>query len=81
MTRIDGLSLTDAEHAIEAAHPGWHVWHSVDGSHLGRICATCTASALGGSGTTLDAPSVETIEHAIGQWEWEHARAAERLAS
>ena len=74
MTRIDGLTLTEAEHLIEDAHPGWHVWHSRDGENLGRICATCTDSDLGGSGTTLDAPSIERIEEAIGQWEWAHQR-------
>lgn len=81
MTRIDGMSLPEAEHAIEAAHPGWHVWHSHDGDMFGRICATCTASVLGGSGTTLDAPSVETIERAIGEWEWEHGHTERRIAS
>jgi hypothetical protein len=70
--KINGLSLTEAEHAIEEAHPGWHVWHSRDGKAVGRICATCTTGTLGGSGTTLDAPSAETIERVIAQWEWEH---------
>ena len=72
MTRIDGLTLTEAEHAIEDAHPGWHVWHSRDGDRPARICATTPASDLGGSGTTLDAPSVERIEEAIDQWDWDH---------
>ena len=75
MTRIDGLTLTEAEHAIEDAHPGFHVWHSHDGADVGRIYATIPESDLGGTGTTLDAPSVETIEQKIGQWEWEHERA------
>jgi len=75
MTRIDGLTLTQAEHAIEAAHPGWHVWHSRDGENTGREYATTTTSDMGGSGTTLDAPSVERIEEAIGQWEWAHEQA------
>ena len=74
MTRIDGLSLTDAEHAIEAAHPGWHIWHSRDGDGPGRICATTTASIAGGTGTTLDAPSIERIEEAIGTWEYHHGQ-------
>ena len=72
MTRIDGLTLTEAERAIENAHPGFHVWHSCDGSHPAGIYATVTESDLGGSGTTLWAPSVETIEPVIGQWEREH---------
>jgi hypothetical protein len=77
MTRIDGLSLTDAEHAIEGAHPGWHVWHSRDGNVTGRVYATTTTTdAHDGSGTTLDAPSVERIEQAIGQWEHDHQGAA-----
>jgi hypothetical protein len=68
MTRIDGLSLTEAEHAIEEAHPRFHLWHSDEG----REYATIPESDLGGSGTTLDAPSVERIEQVIGQWEHEH---------
>ena len=72
MTNIDGLTLTEAEHAIEDAHPGWHVWHSHDGASVGREYATIPESDLGGSGTTLSAPSVERIEEAIGQWEFEH---------
>ena len=77
MTRIDGLTLTEAEHAIEDAHPGWHVWHSRDGAQLGRIYATAAAAdGPDGSGTTLDAPSVERIEEAIGQWEHVHGRVA-----
>ena len=79
MTRIDGLSLTDAERAIEDAHPGWHVWHSRDGKSPGRIYATSTATDPEASlacATTLDAPSVERIEEAIGKWEHEHGQAA-----
>ena len=76
MTRIDGLSLTEAEHAIEDAHPGFHVWHSRDGEQTGRIYATIPESDLGGCGTTLDAPSVERIEEVIGKWEHEHERSA-----
>ena len=66
MTRIDGLSLTEAEHAIEGAHPGWHVWHSHDGNVTGRVYATTTTGGPDCSGTTLDAPSVETIEQVGG---------------
>jgi hypothetical protein len=80
MTRIDGLTLTEAEHAIEAAHPGWHVWHSRDGENTGREYATAPVSDLGGSGTTLDAPSVERIEQVIGAWEWHHGCAPGRVA-
>jgi hypothetical protein len=72
MTRIDGLTLTEAEDAIEAACPGWHVWHSRDGTGMGREYATSTVSDLGGSGTTLDAPSVERIEQVIGEYEHQH---------
>src|SRR5262249_14459459 len=62
MTRIDGLSLTEAEHAIQDAHPGWHVWHSHDGKALGSIYATTTApTGPECSGVTLCAPSVERI--------------------
>ena len=75
MTRIDSLSLTEAEHAIEAAHPGWHVWHSKDGEGVGRIYATTTATdGADSSGTTVDAPSVERIEEVIGEWEYQHER-------
>ena len=75
MTSIDGLTLTEAEHAIEEAHEGWHVWHSRDGDSTGRIYATSTATGeWGGSGTTLDAPSVERIEETIGRWEYRHAQ-------
>jgi hypothetical protein len=70
MTRIDGLSLTEAEHVIEEAHPGFHVWHS----DAGHEYATIPESDLGGCGTTLDAPSVERIEEVIGEWEYQHAR-------
>jgi hypothetical protein len=70
MTRIAGLTLTEAEHAIEDAHPGFHLWHSDEG----REYATSTVSDLGGSGTTLDAPSVERIEEVIGEWEHEHGQ-------
>ena len=77
MTRIDGLSLPEAEHAIEVAHPQFHVWHSHgDHGEIAGIYATTTGSDLGGSGTTLTAPSIERIEEAIGQWEHEHARSA-----
>jgi len=80
MTRIDGLTLTEAEHAIEAAHPGWHVWHSRDGHQVGSIYATTTVpGAPDGSGTTLAAPSVERIEQVIGQWEHSHAAARARV--
>ena len=77
MTRIDGLSLTEAERAIEGAHPGFHVWHSRDDDGTPAcIYATVTESDLGGSGTTLQAPSVETIEQVIGEWERHHRSAA-----
>jgi len=77
MICIDGLSLTEAEHAIQDAHPGWHVWHSCDGPALGSIYATTTIpEAPGGSGTTLCAPSVERIEQVIGEWEHDHPGAA-----
>lgn len=72
MTRIDGLTLTEAEHAIEQAHPGFHVWHSRDGRHPAGIYATVGESDIGGSGTTLYAPSVETIEPVIAEWEYGH---------
>lgn len=77
MVSTAGLTLTEAEHAIEDAHPGWHVWHSRDGKNPGRIYATSTARDDNPecSGTTLDAPSVERIEEAIGTWEHEHDRA------
>jgi len=76
VTRIDGMTLAEAEHAIEGAHPGWHVWHSRDGHGLGNIYATTTVPELpGGSGTTLTAPSVERIEEIIGQWEHQHREA------
>ena len=73
MTRIDGLSLTEAEHAIEEAHPGWHVWHSTDGEKVGSEYATCT---VGAGGATVSAPSVERIEEAIGKYEHERGMAA-----
>ena len=76
MTPLGGLTLTEAEHAIEQAHPRWHVWHSRDGAAVGSIYATTPASAEGGSGTTLAAPSVERIEKTIGQWEHDHRGAA-----
>jgi hypothetical protein len=76
MTRIDGLTLSEAEHAIEGAHPGWHVWHSRDGRNMGRAYATTAVSDIGGSGTTLDAPSVERIEQVIGEWEHQHRASA-----
>lgn len=75
MVSTAGMTLTQAEHAIEAAHPGWHVWHSRDGADVGFEYATTTESDLDGSGTTLSAPSVERIEEAIGQWEHEHGQA------
>ena len=31
------MTLAEAEHAIEGAHPGWHVWHSRDGHALGQV--------------------------------------------
>ena len=75
MTRIDGLTLPEAEHAIEEAHPGFHVWHSrgEDGGPAGEY-ATIPESDLGGCGTTLYAPSVERIEEVIGEWEHQHER-------
>ena len=71
MTRIDGLTLTQAEHAIEAAHPGWHLWHDENGEH-----ATNPEATYADLGLPLDAPSVETIEPVIGQWEWQHPGAS-----
>ena len=77
MTRIDGLTLPEAEHAIEEAHPGWHVWHSRDGKDMGRIYATSTAAeAPDCSGVTLDAVSILRIEEAIGRWEHQHDQAS-----
>jgi hypothetical protein len=76
MTPIGGLTLTEAEHAIEEAHPGWHVWHSRDGASPGSVYATTATSTAGGSGTTLAAPSVERIEETIGQWEHDNRGAA-----
>ena len=78
MTQIDGLDLPEAEHEIEAAHKGWHVWHSMDGGEPAREYATYTAAD--GSATTVDAPSVNRIEEAIGQWEWERGRTTGRAA-
>lgn len=75
MTRIDGLTLTEAEDAIEHAHPGWHVWHSRDGEDLGSEYAT-TVHTPAGTATTLCAQSVERIEEVIGTWEHEHGKAA-----
>lgn len=78
MTGIDGLTLTEAEHAIEDAHPGFHVWHSQDGEVTGRIYATTTATDGNPdcSGVTLDAPSVERIEETIATWEHQHEASA-----
>jgi len=59
VTRIDGLTLTEAEHAIQAAHPGWRVWHD-----HGVYAARGTV--------TLPAPSIERVEQVIGQWEHDH---------
>ena len=61
MTRIDGLSLAEAEHAIEDAHPGWQVGHSPGGWEY----------ATRGT-VTLWAPSVERIEEPIAVWEHAH---------
>lgn len=73
MTKIDGLGLPEAEHEIEKAHKGWHLWHSMDGGQPAREYATHTAPD--GSAATVDAPSVNRIEEAIARWEWEHERA------
>jgi len=59
VTPLDGLSLTEAEDAIQAAHPGWQVRpdHGIYAAY-GTV--------------TLPAPSVERVEQVIGQWEHDH---------
>lgn len=69
MAPLAGVSLREAEQAVQAAHPGWHVWHSSGGT----IWATSKACAHDGSGTTLDAPTPEAMDHVIARWEHRHA--------
>ena len=72
MTLIDALTLPEAERAIEAAHPGFRLYH--DGPQTGVYATVVPEGNWADLGLPLWAPSVETIERAIGQWEWEHQR-------
>lgn len=76
MTRTDGMELHDAMHAIEEAHPGWHIYHS----DTGRIWATDVHLGPKGGGQTVDADSVETIEHSIEKREWDVCRDRAQVA-
>lgn len=70
MKTSTGPTLTEELQAVEANHPGWHVWKS-DG---GRIWATTAENHYAnGSGTTLDAPTPEAMhrEIAVQVHEWE----------
>lgn len=67
MRATAGMTLRDAEHAVEAAHPGWHVWHTTSGI----LWAT---HVTGPGGVTLDAPTAEQMDHEIAVWEHGHWR-------
>ena len=71
MTLIDALTLPEAERAIEKAHPPFRLYHDAEGEHA----TIPEAGPWDDLGLPLHAPSVETIEQKIGQWEWEHQRA------
>ena len=73
MTPISGLSLLEAEALLEQAHPGWKLDHH--GPRPGEY-ATIPEGTWAGLGLPLWAPSVETIEPVIGEWERRHPGAA-----
>ena len=74
MTPIDGLSLEEAENAIEEAHPGFELWHTRNESDgPPGIYATLRGEATYAEmGLPLYAPSIEAMEPVIGEWEYEH---------
>ena len=73
MTRIDGLTLTEAEAALMAAHRGFRVYHATKGEFGAGEYATIAGEAtFADLGLPLWAPSIEAIEPVIGAWEWEH---------
>jgi len=63
VTRLDGLTLPEAEAAIETAHPGWAVRHD-HGVYATR------------AGLELPVPSVLRAEEAIACWEHAHREAS-----
>ena len=59
-----GMSLSDALRVIQQHHPHWHVWHTPT-----IVWATRPISAIGGCGTTLDAPTPELLDQVLAECE------------
>ena len=57
--------------AVENANPGWHCWLS----NTGVVHATTCRCPIGGSGTTLEAPSPQRMSQVIAAQvhEWQSA--------
>ena len=66
-------TLSEEVAEVQSHHPGWHVWLSRE---QGMVLATTTRCAEGGTGTTLDAPNPQRMEHEIALWEHQHGQAA-----
>lgn len=59
-------TLTEILRAIEAAHPGWHVWKS-DGGMLWATTVTHSPYGQAGAGYTVDAGSPECLARKIAE--------------